>query len=199
MGHLLNADGTLMNFISMGKLTDEQEAVVRNFVMGYNVHDLGAGQLGMAAKLMDLGAHTVTAVDKTYSQRVAYPPRPLITLVGEEFNEYVRHGHYVDVAFICWPEVYQTQGLERLVRDARVTIYIGQNFDGSACGSRELFEELMTHEVLATVPHRWNTLIVYGQRRVLRKPLPEEYAAMHRGDRPPYDFATYGDTDAHLP
>lgn len=188
-----------MNFISMGKLTDEQEAVVRNFVMGYNVHDLGAGQLGMAGKLMELGAHTVTAVDRIYSQQVIYPPHPLIRTVGESFVEYARHGHHVDVALVSWPEVDEQQGIVQLVRDPRVVIYLGSNFDGAACGSKEMFEQLLTHEVLATVPHRWNTLIVYGQRRVQRRPLPEEMAALRRDSGAPYSYSMYGDPDEDFP
>ena len=172
---------TYMHPLFTGRLTDEQEAIVRNFVMGYNVHDLGSGQLGLAMKLVELGAHTVTAVDKEYSHRLFYSPHPSITLVGEYFEEYARHGHFIDVALVSWPEVYNQQGLELLLRYARTVIYLGTNFDGTACGSAEMFNHLVQREVLALVPHKWNSLIVYGQRvQGSRKLLPEEYAALHR-------------------
>ncbi len=177
-GLLLQADGIPMT-ISMGKLTDEQEAVVRNFVAGYNVHDLGAGQLGMAAKLRDLGAHTVTAVDKIY-RYLPFSPPTLVTLVGEYFEEYAAHGHYIDVAFVSWPEAWRLDGIVDLLRTARVVIYLGSNFDGTACGTEDMFRHLSRRNVLALVPHKWNSLIVYGNDIVQRRLLPEEYAALNR-------------------
>lgn len=183
-----------MTNIAMGQLTDEQEAIVRQYVAGYNVHDIGAGQLGLSKKLLELGAHTVTALDKDYNHRLhLYQTGLPITLVGETFEEYARHGHFIDVAFVSWPETYQQFGIVQLLRDARITIYLGSNFDGTACGSKEMFEQLVMQEVLATVPHRWNTLIVYGNRRVVRRPLMEELAALRRDDGPPYAYSMYGD------
>lgn len=172
-----------MTCIAMGKLNDEQEAVVRTFVQGMNVHDLGAGQLGMARKLVELGAHTVTAVDKDYEGRLQlYQDRPAqVSLVGETFEEYARHGHFIDVAFVCWPECYQQEGIVELINKVRVVIYLGSNFDGTACGCTDMWENLKRKEVLALVPSRWNSLIVYaGQKWIARRPVPEEYAALHR-------------------
>lgn len=179
MGHMLNPDGSLMTFISHGQLTDEQEAVVRTFVAGYNVHDIGAGQLALAQKLIELGANTVTAVDKCYSHTLV-KSLPHITLVGEYFEEYAKHGHVVDVAFLSWPEAYQQQGVVQLIEDARVVVYLGNNFDGVSCGSEEMFQHLVQREVLGLVPNQFNSLIVYGNSRIKRRPLPEEYAGLHR-------------------
>ena len=181
-GFLLKPDGTAMT-ISMGKLNDEQEAVVRQYVAGYNVHDLGAGQLGMAQKLIELGAHTVTAIDKIYSySRPPWSPPPGVTLVGEYFEEYARHGHFVDVALVSWPEAYNSPqaGIVTLLKEARIVIYLGSNFDGTACGSEEMFRFLSQREVLALVPNKFNSLIVYGRELVHRRLLPEEYAALNR-------------------
>ncbi len=97
-GYLLNPDGSLMT-ISIGNLTDEQEAVVKIFVAGCNVHDIGAGQLALAMKLIELGANSVTAIDKIYSYEVVHP-LSRITPVGESFEEYAKHGHFIDVAFV---------------------------------------------------------------------------------------------------
>lgn len=196
---LINADGSLMASISMGKLTDEQEAVLRQFVMGYNVHDIGAGQLGLARKLIELGAHTVTAVDRVYADfrnnnfndcAPWVPPLPGITLVGEYFEEYARHGHFIDVAFVSWPEVYNQDRIVDLLRGARTIIYLGSNFDGTACGSEEMFRYLSQRNVLALVPHRRNSLIVYGNEHVTRRLLPEEYAAPCRSS---IGYLVYGD------
>lgn len=186
---MLNPDGSLMTFLSMGKLTDEQEAVLRQFVMGFNIHDIGAGQLGMAKKLQELGAHTVTAVDKIYSHHPVVSPHPSITLVGEYFDEYANHGHFIDVAFVSWPEAYGQDRIVDLLRGARIVIYLGSNFDGTACGSEAMFQYLSQRNVLALVPHRWNSLIVYGNEYpVQRRLVPEEYAALHR-DR---DYFAWG-------
>lgn len=172
-----------MTCIAMGGLNDEQEAVVRNFVQGFNVHDLGAGQLGMSRKLVELGAHTVTAIDKDYEGRLhLYQDRPpQVNLVGELFEEYAKHGHFIDVAFVCWPECYAQNGIVQLIQNVRVIIYLGSNFDGIACGAHDMWAVLKNREVLAYVPNRWNSLIVYaGQKWVARRPLPEEYAALNR-------------------
>ncbi len=169
--------------VSHGHLNDEQEAVLRTFVAGYCVHDLGAGQLGLAKKLVELGAHMVTALDKEYSWNFhRYQANlPHVLLVGETFEEYARHGHFVDVAFISWPVAHHLPGLVDIIRQARTVIYLGSNFDGTVCGSHDLFEHLLQREVLALVPHRFHRLIVYGMQGVQRAPLPEEYAALHRG------------------
>jgi len=191
---MLNPDGSLMTFISHGQLTDEQEAVVRIFVAGRNVHDIGAGQLALAQKLVELGAHTVTAVDRIYSHCTVTCP-PQVTLVGEYFEEYAKHGHLVDVAFLSWPEAYQQQGVVQLIDEARVVIYLGNNFDGVSCGSEEMFQHLVQREVLALVPHKFNSLIVYGSTRVVRRQLPEEFAALHREMT---GYFTYGEDIARL-
>lgn len=200
---MLNPDGSLMTFLSIGKLNDEQEAVLRQFVMGYNIHDIGAGQLGLSKKLIELGAHTVTAVDRIYADfrnnnfndcAPWVAPLPGISLVGEYFEEYARHGHFIDVAFISWPEAYHQQGIVQLIERARVVIYLGSNFDGISCGSEDMFCTLSQRNVLATVPHRFNTLIVYGNEWVARRLLPEEYAALNRGT----NYFVYGDDIAGL-
>ena len=196
---LLNPDGSLMTFISYGNLNDEQEAVLRRFVMGYNVHDIGAGQLALARKLVELGAHAVTALDKIYADfrhnnfddcRSWAAPLPQISLVGEHFEEYARHGHFIDVAFVSWPETNNQKRIVDLLRGARTIIYLGSNFDGTSCGSAEMFRYLSQRSVAAVVPHKYNSLIVYGHEYpVQRRLLPEEYAALHR-DGP---YFTYGE------
>lgn len=180
--------------ISVGQLNAEQEAVVRNFVAGYSVHDLGSGQLGLARKLLELGAHMVTAVDKEYSWNLHryQTGMPHLLLVGETFEEYARHGHFVDVAFISWPEVYQQHGLVDIIRQARVVVYLGSNFDGTVCGSVELFQHLAQREVLALAPAKFNSLIVYGRQGAQRRLLPEEVAALRR-EAELYPFTAYGD------
>ncbi len=67
-----------------------------------------------------------------------------------------------------------------MLNTARTVIYLGSNFDGVSCGSEEMFHELSRREVLALVPHKFNSLIVYGSQRVQRRLLPEEYAGLHR-------------------
>lgn len=175
---------------AFGDLNEEQEAVVRNFVAGYSVHDLGAGELKIAAKLVELGAHRVIAVDKLYSHRVLNLPHPTVFLVGEYFEEYAMHGHLIDVAFVSWPEAWRLPGLVRLLADARISIYLGSNFDGVSCGTEELFQFWSRRNVLATVPSKQNTLIVYGNLVTQRRLLPEEYAALHRGT---IGYFTYGE------
>jgi hypothetical protein len=66
---------------------------------------------------------------------------------------------------------------------AETLVYLGKNTDGSACGFPGLFEVLARREILAYVPDRPNTLIIYGKfirqpNEPHREPMPEEHAAL---------------------
>lgn len=171
-------------------ITPEQTEVLRRTVAGRSVWDLGAGRCDLAVQMFtELGAVHVTAVDKVYAEMDYEAPPPGITLIGKQFHEI--EPVPIWVAVVSWPDYpRQTPGLVELLRWAERVVYIGSNFDGTCCGSDELWGHLTRREVLAHVPDRRNSLIVYGGVMVSsRTLLPEEYAATHReGNWIPYEM-----------
>lgn len=162
---------------------------------GRHVWDLGAGAMGWSHELVRFGASTVTAVDTLYKHRQENYLNNMrdwkkcapdgVTVDERSFSELVTTGPaHLSVAFISWPDnAYgKTMGLEVLVERADTIVYLGNNFDGTSCGSKIFWQYLMPRKVLCTLPSRTNTLTVYGKRVVNRyfdnARLPEEHAAM---------------------
>lgn len=196
MFRVVAPDGDLVTYSAYGTLNAWwQYPALQHFVRGRHVHDFGAGGLGWAHRLMQLGAGSVTAVDSLYKDRRSNyyndrrswskcaPKRVLIC--DSTFHEYHLSreygGGYVDVAFVSWPDVTLsgTFGLETLCHNSRHVIYVGDNFDGTACGSQQFWALMRHREVLHYAPARGNSLIVYGPKGdSMRHALATESAAM---------------------
>ena len=160
-----------------GVLTPEMQAIVKQHVQGRTVWDLGAGDLGYAEMMFGLGASGVIAVDKK-TMPVSLMPG-LVKLQGY-FHEIQPPGG-IDVAFLAWPQNNSLDGLLPLLCHSKKVIYLGSNTGGSACGNVDLFKYLLSRKVLAHVPNRRNSLIVYGDFvKRARRPLPDEWAALHQ-------------------
>lgn len=176
-----------------------QAEVLRRFVAGRVVHDLGAGAGAGACALCELGASKVVAVDELYRDdpevrqhidAVSYVAgRGGWTLVvqAEEFLDLLKRVEVgqetIDVAFVSWPVNRFVPELLALCAAARVVCYLGSCTDGNACGCPELFEHFLSRELLAEVPHRANTLLVLGDRLPApRAPTGEEYAGLRLND-----------------
>lgn len=190
---------------SFGKMNAAQQAVVRRFVRGRAVHDLGAGDFILSRCLIDLGAARVFAVERQARHSGILEvgaPYEAVQVVGAGFRalgKVTRHhrrtgeklpGAFArpEVAFVSWPTPEDSKftshsdySLLGYVRRAKVVIYLGSNLDGTMCGSRKLYEHLGRREVLGHEPARRNTLIVYGRLLPLgrsRELLPEERAGI---------------------
>lgn len=157
--------------MGFGKLTPSQAEVLRPFIEGRQVHDLGAGDLTLASRLLTLGADGVVAVEPHAPKK--HPPQ--IEVHPTYFADYAETP---EVAFVSWPVNYDGIGLVKVLRRAPVVIYLGVNTDGTSCGGSDLWEHLRKREVLAHAPHPQNTLIVYGPKRVRRPLYGEEWAAI---------------------
>lgn len=156
--------------MAYGKLSDAQRDALRPHVSGLKVHDLGAGTCELSRELLDLGATSVVAID---TQDMPFVDRR-IERVQDPFQLY---RDPISVAFVSWPINREDRGLMRLVREAKKVVYLGKNTDGVMCGWPGLFNELVKRKVLAYIPERKNTLIVYGgQSHSKRKFLGEEHA-----------------------
>jgi hypothetical protein len=166
--------------MSFASISLEQRAALQEAVQGRVVHDLGAGDLKLGAKVLQLGASHVVAVDKEDQPR--YLPRGMTyrKCLFKDFRD------PIDVALISWPPNYGSYNLAELAMRANRVVYIGQSTDGSMCGFPELFFVLILRRLLAYCPDRKNTLIVYGGLLPEpREPRGEEAAALSiaEGDR----------------
>lgn len=160
----------------MGTLSERQEEVVAGFVAGKIVHDLGAGDLQLAHRLLVLGATQVIAVDKERCTTVT----PQITCVRATFDEWLsRRESPADVIFLSYPINHRLLALLQLVEEARLVVYLGKNTDGTVCGWPGLFAHFLRRDLLAYVPERRNSLAVYGGHlESYRHPKGEELAGL---------------------
>lgn len=197
--------GDVVEYGHLGGLNPFQEDAVRYYVKGKHVYDLGAGLLGYAKRIAELGAGSVTAVDQIYKDRRenvynycrtwAKCAPPGVQLDSSSFREfYLGRRADLDVAFISWPDnAYgKTMGLELIAQKAKTVIYLGKNLDGTACGSPQLWNMLTRRKVLCFLPAVRNSLIVYGpELEQPRKYLLEEKGAVDG----PWDNILYSPPD----
>lgn len=141
--------------MAFGKISDAQWQVVRKHVDGLVVHDLGAFRCEHSLKLLALGAASVVAIDKEAMPHVDRRVSRVRTLFADYDGE-------IDVAFLAWPVNHYDRGLLRLTGAAKKVIYIGKNTDSSMAASPSFFHAMASRRVLAYVPEKPNTLIVYG-------------------------------------
>lgn len=163
--------------MSHGEFRDNQAETVKPFIEGKVIHDLGCGDLTLAHQLLRLGAEKVIAIDRysplTYSKRTKLTGIDLVTCYFHDFK-----GTDIDTVFVSWPINWYDYGLGQLIEKAKTIIYLGSNFDGSACGYSDMWDYLSTRRILAHVPNSKNTLIVYDREYESRKKIPEERAAL---------------------
>ena len=158
---------------SYGRISEEQQGVIRRFVKDRVVTDLGAFKLAYSELLLTLGAKAVIAVDKEY---MGTPPDPRITCVEELFADYRSE---IDTAFVSWPANYEN-GLVDCVKDAKRIIVVSKNTDGTSCGTPEFYEKLLWRKLDAYVPDKSNSLIVVSRPlKHRRKPRGEENAGRY--------------------
>ena len=143
--------------MSYGQLNKTQLGVLAPLVIGKIIHDLGAGDLGLALELLRLGAAKIIAIDKEYNRKIFNGVPPEIELRHQFFQD--MHDE-IDIAFVSWPSNYEN-GLLEVLMQTKTIIYLGKNTDGSMCGTPALFEYLSTRKVEEHVPSRANTLICY--------------------------------------
>lgn len=158
--------------MAYGRLNPKQELAARQFVDGQTVHDLGAGDLSLSHVLLRLGAGQVVAVDSHFPKSARKAAR-----VGLEHRAFADFAGQPEVALVSWPVNWSGIGLVEIVARTPVVLYVGTNTGGTACGGDDLWDHLVTREVLAYVPDRENTLIVYGPGQATRPLYGEELAA----------------------
>ena len=162
--------------MTYGCMSAAQREALRDVVRGREVIDLGCGDLAMAATMIGLGAARVVAVDKDPVLVNLAPDK--IQVVQGYFADY--DGPVPGVAFLSWPGNWPMPGLLDILARAEIVVYLGSNTDGSACGWPDLFKALGGRRLISHVPHRSNTLLIYGSEPgEPRKLTGEEVAALH--------------------
>ena len=132
------------------------------------------------------------AVDKRYAHGRLVGAPSKVKLVGELFEQYAARKPRIAVAFVSWPEQYSSP--ESLVETAPVVVYVGCNFDGTACGSFRFWHHLVRRDLLVSYHDRVETMLIYGPYTGKERELvPEEYAAVHRSR-----VYSYGSLDGRL-
>jgi hypothetical protein len=177
-----------------GRPSVEQLEVIRGYVKGERVHDLGAGDGALANEIARLGATEVVALDVVSGAERR--PHARVTRVYSDFAEYADS---VDVAFVSWPVQYAFS-LADITARARLVVYLGKNTDGTSCGPEVFWMQMVKRQVLAHAPEFLNTLIVYGAPTLIRPRLPEEIGALDKSRWWSYDelhARTEGEQDAH--
>jgi len=161
------------------------EEILREYVEGRTVLELGAGNLRDARALLELGARSVHCLDKSPvpdSDRDALGRDPRLSWQRGYFEEHLYLAPRYDVLFISYP-IMRPLGLAYMVapREDQVVVYRGQNLEGTVCGSRAFWQVLSTREVLKASRVGLESLIVYGSRRdVDRDILLEERGGLDR-------------------
>ena len=191
-----------------GRLTDAQTKALGRFVEGKEVYDLGCGpNAPHARRLLDLGARHVVGVDREIaSMDLGLSPDPLdetdprVTRLCAIFFQVLEEVTSIEVAFVSWPTngPYDA-GLVPILAKAEVVVYLGCNFDGTSCGTPDLFKHLLSRELLAVGPDKLNSMIVVGKRLKSptarpRKATPEEIAGLETYE-PASKVRTYSRAD----
>jgi hypothetical protein len=141
-----------------GQLNEAQRELLKSFVDGKEVYDLGSGDLGLAIELVDLGASKVIAIDKENRYQSFRDIPPEIEMRSQYFSEVYDD---IDIAFVSWPANYDNSLLQ-ILKKSKTILYVGKNTDGTACGTPELFRYLVTRKAIQ-IPDRRNVLICYTE------------------------------------
>lgn len=174
------------------RLTPEVDALLKSFCSGHHVVDLGAGKGALSARMVEMGAVAVTAIEKEDMPSVA-------GVVHER-----RYFSQMDIerlprrALLSWPTssigATDIAAVGAYLARAEQILYIGLNDRFTICGWLELWDELTGREVLSVVQvGHHNVAVRYGARLPLRRTmdllLQEECAALAISQK---QFARFG-------
>ena len=179
-----------------GRFTEKQQDILRAHVEGARVLYPGSGWGQKAEVLIGLGVDHVTCIEKEqtcFSKNPIYRHKKVTAVRDyiEELDDEVFEGK--EVLLLSWVQPYRFPATAEIFGrfdGIPKIVYLGKNTDGTLCGSPSLYSYLVTREVLHYVPARENTMIIYGDAKVLREPYPEEAAGLGSNSDPICDFTT---------
>ena len=160
-----------------GHFSPEMKEMVKPYIQGKHVWDLGCGTMVHAMWCCQNKASLVTAIDK--SAPALIPVEEKLFFIHQPFSQVKVPGH-IDVAWVSWPANYYCPGLLSLLKVASTIVYIGSNLNGNACGTLELFRHFCQRPILEHVQDYSNSFVIYGEsaNKSREEGLWEEYAAV---------------------
>lgn len=148
----------MRSIVAYGYLTPEMKKAIRPHVKGKLVVDLGAGDLTNARMLARMGADVI-AIDKE-----PMPEHPTILTWQSTFEDFERLQPSVEVAFVSWPCNWRQHGLGNIIDRARCIIYLGLNDNKfTACGGPGFWAAATRHQLLKSIDHPKNNLLIWGE------------------------------------
>lgn len=155
--------------VSYGLITKEMKHVLRHIVEGRKVFDIMAGDGFLSQELKELGAREVVAIDSKLDKnrlrkvgiRAYEQSLDSLRLLQKDSKR-----DKTDVAFCSWIPNHPIRGFLTLLREFQTVIYLGKNFDYTACAWPGFFQEMLGRDVLHYITDVHNSFIVYGPTRV---------------------------------
>jgi hypothetical protein len=138
-----------------GKISDVQRQIIKKYISGKQVYDLGCGNLWLSYKLLDMGASSIFAVDKKIPEETLLR-HPLIQFQKSYFKNIT---DTPEIVFVSWPDNNANFG--DLISKSKIIIYLGKNYGGTCCGSQSFWFPLYKREILE-INFDLDTLIIYG-------------------------------------
>ncbi len=164
-------------------LPEQTLDIIKKYVSGKAVYDIGAGDLIHARTLASLGAEQVFAIDKDSFSSVAGHLPDNVHKIKAYLNE-IPEIPKESTLWLSWPVNRDIPSLDKWIDEASTVIYFGRN-DDTVCGNKSLWTQLSGREVLSYLDVKcWNgflNLTVYGKSLPLgekRDFTPEEKRAL---------------------
>lgn len=161
-----------LNMLCSGKISDIQRQIIKKYISGKQVYDLGCGNLMLSYDLLNMGASSVFAVDKEIPEQI--PLHPLLKFQKSYFKNIT---DTPEIAFVSWPDNNAVFG--DLIAKSKIIIYLGKNYAGTCCGSQSFWFPLYKREILE-INFDLNTLIIYGPNLCKRDLYGEEIGRFTR-------------------
>lgn len=155
-----------------GKISDVQRQIIKKYISGKQVYDLGCGNLMLSYELLSMGASNIFAVDKEIPEQILR--QPFIHFQRTYFKNIT---DTPEIAFVSWPD--NTANFGDLILNSKTVIYLGQNYMGTSCGSQSFWFPLYKREILE-INFDLNTLIIYGPNLCKRDLYGEEIGRFTR-------------------
>lgn len=150
-----------------GDLTPERLAMIKPYLAGRNVFDLGCGVTAPHAPLLHPLCKHLTCVDPKGQHAHRHTPPSVPSGVKRMFQYFdtMRSLCEDSVAFLSWPNASGTRGLSMLVGQCETIIFLGRSDGVTLCGDRNLWRLFMQKEVVFAHKGARDHLVVYQGAR----------------------------------
>lgn len=158
----INLQPTIIRENSWWTMTDAQLGIFEKHVKGAKFLEAFCGNGSLSEMAMEMGAISGVAFDKESK----FPQIKGVSFKSCYTKDFPVNGDKYDALLISYPQSHNNacSGLDKLFNISKKVIYIGCNFDSTACGDTNFWKTMITKEVLAVEMSVRNTMIVYGDK-----------------------------------